>query len=453
MEKNKKEMLEKLRNVKSMEEYNLEMMKKSDEIEIDDVKYLGEAFLEYEENGEKEVYKINVYAVIEGKTIKYYSDDMPLAAETENIGNKESAIIPSPEYEKIFEKNNPIRDIIEDLKQKEMEDQEKPEEEKNIVSLNDLEAEKEQEKDGEEEKTAEDIEEQEKTDDLKISNIKGQVDLDQQVNGETLRKILGLSEEYKSIAPIRSSTIGIKEGSKYHFVAIKNDGTCTILEENVLEEDKQKGKNPYEKDLMVNNDGSLTQESSISNFRIPRRPNLVISVRFDENSSTRETTITDVSGRESRDEDIAYEFEKEGDGWQDPDARESRMTEDGIDASDKMVQKQKEHEDAGCDNDRIENIDEDKNNDDHVHIDPEQKIEGTDITWEQFADMCGHTGNDKVEKVYEEFKEYEADHKDLENEEIVRNIVAEKNREVEKESEREEEYEGRVPWDSGRRRI
>ena len=145
MEKAKKEMLERLKNVESMEEYNLEMLGKADDVEIDDVKYLGQAELNYKVNGKKETEIINVYAVIEGKTIKYYSDDMPLAAETQNIGHRIPAIIPSPEYEKIYEEDNPIKDIIENLKQKEKEEQERPEKERIVASLRELEKEEKEE--------------------------------------------------------------------------------------------------------------------------------------------------------------------------------------------------------------------------------------------------------------------------------------------------------------------
>ena len=146
---NKEEILKRLKAVETMEVENLEDNGIADKVQIDNVKYLGKATLVQEIDGKKEQTEINVYAVIEDKTIKYYSDDMCLGIETVNVGNGEPAIIPSPEYLRMYEKDNPIKDIVNNLKLKEIEEQEKPQEERTTVSLNELEKE-EKEQDGSE---------------------------------------------------------------------------------------------------------------------------------------------------------------------------------------------------------------------------------------------------------------------------------------------------------------
>lgn len=411
MEKVKEEMLERLRNVKSMEEYNLEMLGKSDEIEIDDVKYLGEAEINYRENGKRETLKINVYAVIEGKTIKYYCDEMPLAAETKGVGRNKQEIIPSAEYEKIFKQGTPIKDIIENLKQNEIEEQEKPEEQRKIVSLNELEKQKEDDNIKQEKEEKEEQKEQgkqEKEQSYKISNLKGEVDLDQQVNGETLRKILGLEEEYECIAPVPASSVGVKSNSKYCFVAVKDDNTCTVLEDDILVEDRQEGTNPYDKDSKVNRDGSISEESSISGFKIVNRPNLHLSVGFDERSSTRETTITDVSGRNSRENEMSYELEKEGDGWQNSEARNSLRKEEGIGKSDEMKERKEEHEEVGCEEEKIEDIDNDPTNNTHEHFKGDDLVPGKEeVTFEQWAYELGESTKELIARYEREANKIE----------------------------------------------
>lgn len=423
MDKEKKELLEKLRNVKEMEENNLKELGIDDKVKVDDVKYYGTATLVQKTDGKEETIDINVYAVIEGKTIKYYSDDMCLGAETETVGKNNVGIIPSPEYERMYEEKNPIKDLIENLKQRE--EQEKTGEEgEGVLSLNELELEEKEEL-----KKKEKIEEQEEGQirNWKLSNFKGEVNLDQQVNGETLRKILGLGEEYRNIAPVEASTVGVKSKAKYCFVAIKQDGTYKILGEDILKQDRQEGTNPYDKDTKIDRDGHISQESSIAGFKIVNRPNLYLTVGFDERSSTRETTITDVSGRNSRTEEIGFELEKKGDSsWKNSDTRNILRTEQGIGKTDEMMEKQNSNL-----NDRIENIDADENNDTYVRIDPDAKIPGTDITWRRFANMCGYRGQeDGIQKAYKEFKEYEAENKDLENDEIINDIVEEKENEM-----------------------
>lgn len=145
---NREEMLKRLKVIEAMEVEKLEDNGLSDNVQIDNVKYLGNAALVQDIDGKKEQIEINVYAVIEDKTIKYYSDDMCLGIETVNVGNGEPAIIPSPEYLRMYEKDNPIKDVINNLKIREREEQQKLKEERTTVSLNELEEEEKKEQDG-----------------------------------------------------------------------------------------------------------------------------------------------------------------------------------------------------------------------------------------------------------------------------------------------------------------
>lgn len=431
MEKNEKEILKKLKNIREIAQEDLEA-NNFENYEVKDVIHYNEKVkLVKKENNKKE--KFDLYVVIT-ENQKTEKEEEPIF-EIEYLEDKNGKVYTIAdlihEYDPRSFEN--IKDVVDKSKENEQLQEEEQDEEFRTESLNELEEKEKEEKEEKDKKieTSERKEQDEKIEDLKISNVRGEVNLDQQVNGETLRKILGLGEEYRSIAPVKTSTVGVKGSSKYCFVAIKNDKTCTVLEEDILEPDKQEGMNPYDKDTKINRDGTISQDSSIAGFKIANRPNLYLSVGFDENSSTRETTITDVSGRNSRENEMSYELEKKGDSWQEADARNSLRREQGIGKADEMSKKQKEHAEQGCENERIENIDLDKQNDEHIHlIDPNEKIPDTDITWQKLANMCGYRGEGGVEKAYKEFKDYEADHKDLQNKEIIDNIVEEIENEV-----------------------
>ena len=322
-----------------------------------------------------------------------------------------------------YESPKPIRDVVNKTKENEELPKEEQSEELRTEKLSELE--KEQTEKEEEEKEDEN---DQKVEELQISNLKGEIDLEQQVNGETLRKIFGLEEDYVSIAPVRADSVGVKSSAEYCFVAIKKDRTCTVLGEDKLIEDRQEGVNPYDRDLKVNNDGSLSNESSISGFKIVNRSNLYLSVRFDEGSSTRETTISDRSGRKG-DQEIEHELHKSGDRVIDSDARESLMVEDGIEGSDEMIERQKEHEKLGCENDRVENIDTNQNNNIHNHdeIYLDEKIAGTNMTWRQFASECGFRGEGAIEKATKKFMDYKKSNPDLSNKELVECVIEKEN--------------------------
>ena len=286
MKKERKEMLEKLRNVKNMEEYNLEMLGKSDEIEIDDVKYLGEVELEYREDGKKKYQTINVYAVIEGKTVKYYSDDMPLGAETKGVGKNREVIVPSLEYERMFEKDNPIKDIIEDLKQMEIEEQEKSQEERTVVSLNELEN-NEQKKE-----TKNNKEEQEQEDNIltreKPKYVIQSINVDSTYidNYTTVRHGFKLPPQVKEIA-IAKPMQNDENNLIYDMTIYMLDDKGRIIEDvdgktikDFFKVDRETGKNPQnDENTKINLNGSSERDKThtMRRFKSRENPDLYLS--------------------------------------------------------------------------------------------------------------------------------------------------------------------------------
>lgn len=274
MIKEKEEMLEKLRNVRSMEEQNLDENGLKGKVEINDVKYLGKVTLAQEIDGEKEETEINVYAVLEDKTIKYYSDDMCLGAETINVGESKPAIIPSPEYLRMYEKDNPIKDLIESLKQKETEEQEKPQEEKSVESLNELEAEKEKEEcekvledDEKEIKSVAEIKKKDDTKKLERMNHLQEIDADTMVNYyKDMEKALGIKGVRKFIIVYSEdarqlSETGEQNSSRHSMIAVMDDGSMINLKDK-LEEVKSEGKNSVEGKIQTDADEKTRVENN-----------------------------------------------------------------------------------------------------------------------------------------------------------------------------------------------
>lgn len=394
---NKEEILKELKRIRKEANSDLKRKPEYKNYEVKNVKYYGQVELIKKESAEKVSFDLHVIEVGEKEgevELRYY------------LNGEE---VDFAELLRDYESPTPIRDLIDEAEK----NKELPEKEQDkSLKLHDLnELEKEEKGKDESAKDKEDDKNNEKVKDLKISNAKGEVDLDQQVNGETLRKILGLGEEFDSIAPVRAETVGASGSAEYCYVAIRNDKTCIVLGEDILQEDRQEGVNPYDKDLKVNSNGDITKESSIAGFKIANRPNFFLSVGFDENSSTRSTVITDVSSREGRVGEVGQELEKDGDGWQDHDARNELREENGIGGADNIKEKQEQHEKINCENDRIENIDDNENNNLHEHIiNASTEVPGKNgITFEQWADELNAGTEEIIARFEKEMQENNAE--------------------------------------------
>lgn len=274
MIKEKEEMLKKLQNVEAMERENIQENGLEGKVEIDDVKYLGKATIIQEIEGEKEKIEINIYAVLEDKTIKYYSDDMCLGIETVNVGNGEPAIIPSPEYIRMYEEDNPIKDLITNLKQKEIEEQEKMKDEQTIVSLKELEAEKEKEEcekvledDGKETKIIAEIKKKDETKKIERMNHLQEIDADTKVNYyKDMEKTLGLKGVQKFVIVYSEdarqlSEAGEQNSSRYSMIAVMDDSSMLNLSDK-LEEVKSEEKNSVEGRIQTDADEKTRVENN-----------------------------------------------------------------------------------------------------------------------------------------------------------------------------------------------
>ena len=144
MDKRKKEMLERLRVVKAEEEKELEKVGLKDRVNIKRVQYLSDIQIyrtvidedtgEHKKSEEPDTLCIVSVEEINKETgnivMKYYSGDMLLGTEAKGVGQNEPAIIPSPEYLRVYEEDKPIKDLVADLKEILREKEEKKAQEK-----------------------------------------------------------------------------------------------------------------------------------------------------------------------------------------------------------------------------------------------------------------------------------------------------------------------------------
>lgn len=333
---------------------------------MEELKYCGTIQLERNDNGELE--NIAIYIDSENRVYPIYPDGQEI-----DIG----------QLQRDYKDLSPIRDIVNKSKEIEVQEEEKEPEDR-TVSLEKSEKENEDDKEekSEEQNQDEQILDEEEVKDLKISNAQGKIDLDQMVDGRTLRNIMGLDADYKYIAPVSSSSLNLEgTNASYTFVALKEDGTAKVLYDDVISEDRQEGIATADKDKFVGNDGKVEQKSAISNYVITGT-RYSLSVHYDEGTSSRATTITKRSGRENTKGEIDKELHHQGDLKIDSDSRDSLREKNGIGESDDMKKRQEEHENEECENDRVENIDDDKTNDLHYHITDEQLEELAETTGE-----------------------------------------------------------------------
>ena len=327
-----------------------------------ELEYCGTVQMERKDNGELE--NIAVYIDTDNRIYPVYPDGQEV-----DIG----------QLQRNYKDLNPIKDIINKTKEKEIENDEKESEDR-TNSIDELEQDDKQEEKEEEKEEQEEILDEEKVEDLKISNTKGKIDLDQMVNGQTLRNIMGLGSEYTHIAPVSSSSLGLEgTNAEYTFVALKNDNTAKILHGDIIKEERQEGINTADQDKFVGNDGQIEKKSAVSNYIINGK--YALAVYREQGTSNLATTITVRSGRENTEGEVDTELHRDGDSRINSDSRNELRSKNGVAKSDDEREKFEGHKDKGC-NPEIRDIDGDENNDTHYHITEEQLEELSESTGE-----------------------------------------------------------------------
>ena len=400
MDNMKEEILEKLRQVRDTAYQNLKNQEGYENSVVQNVIYYGPIELINKETGEKEQHELY--------TVEIYDYEEDQISTRIYLDGQEIDML---ELQRTYEDIQPIKEEINRVREEQEQTEDK--DSKSVVyDLNELEKEKEEEERETEEKKEEEEEilDEEEVKDLKISNAKGKVDLNQMVNGVTIRNIIGLDADYTYIAPVTTSSLNLEgTNANYTFVALKEDGTAKILHGEFIREDRQEGINSFNKDKFVGNDGRVEQKSAVSNYVIGNGK-YALSIYHDEGTSSMATTITKRSGRENTEGEIDKELHHQGDKKIDSDARDSLREKNGIGEYDDMRERQESHEDKECENDRVENIDNDQTNDLHFHI-----------TDEQLDELADNTGENK-DVLKERFEREVENHPDANPEQIIKII-------------------------------
>ena len=356
MDIKREEMLEKLRQVKNTASQNLKEQEGYENSVVQNVNYYGIIELFNKETNKKEQHELYTVEIYDYETDQL-STRIYLDGQEIDIG----------EILRTYESIQPIKDEINKAKENE---KESDVEEDKVYKLNELEKEKTEEI--KENKDDKEIINEEEVNDLQISNAQGKIDLNQMVDGRTLRNIMGLDGDDVYIAPVDSSRLNLEgTNAKETFVALKSDGRARILYDDIIKEDRQEGTSPTNQDIFVGNDGEVEKRSAISNYIITGT-NYSLSIYHDDGTSSRATTITKRSGREGVEGEVDIELHHQGDQRIDDDTRNALREKNGKGESDEMKNRQEKHENNNCKNDRIENIDNNKNNDLHFHITEEQ---------------------------------------------------------------------------------
>ncbi len=318
-----------------------------------------------------------------------------------------------------YESPEPIKDVVD----KTRENDEKPEKEQDEeYQKQDLEVLEQKENKIDEKENEEKLE-------SFHTNTTGATSLDQMIDGVTLRNLLKLDGDYEYIKPVDASKLkgfGTKISGEQGIVAIKNNGECKILGDDIIRQDRQEGNNSFDRDLNIGNDGDVEYKSNTSSYQIVNKPNYYISISYDAGekevgTTNKEIKISKRSGREG-DEEVEFELQKIGSAeFEESDERKLRQeNEDGIGKSEKIIKKQEEHEDLGCENDRVEGIDNYENNNIHEHIDigEDDEVPGKDKTFKEWSDELGE-GTDKI---IDRFKREMSNNSEKRPEDIVQTI-------------------------------
>ena len=318
-------------------------------------------------------------------------------------------VIDMGQLERDYEDSDSIKDLVEDYIKEQNEKEKDTDEKEREPDLDDRqnsidELDKIKKRENEEDKELEgvnknDINKQQQEKNRSIGEVHGQISLDMMFQGETLRKILGLSEKDVTIAPVsRSRLIELDPEGNYNnkegFVVIDSKGKQRPLKDDILEPDLQEGNNSFDKDLNIDEKGNVEIESNLASYKVKNRPNVYLSISFDEGTGVRESKISYRSGREGDDEVEFSLLKQEQDDNSDRNkySDEQRRINDGRGKSEEINARQKEHEKNDCENDRVEDIDDYANNDTHAHI-----------TDEQLEKLAEETGENE-DKLRERFK-------------------------------------------------
>lgn len=268
--------------------------------------------------------------------------------------------------------------------------------------------------------------------------IKEETNLNQYIKGETLENKLGLKEagieDGVRLARVSTSSIssvdGVSKSTIDSFVVICKSGQKILLGEDILKPNPQAGLNPVEESTTIDNNGKVDKEVNTTSYLIVNgNGKEYLNVGYDENSGKE---IKYAMWSQERGEYINTELETNRTWIQDDDVREFMYQKgNGIYEAEQMLDKSDEH--GECERKEVEDLDQDPTNDSHEHvvedISENDYIPNTTYTWRDFANKCGYRGEGDIELAFKTFQKQKEAEPDKTNEEIVNEIIEEKEEE------------------------
>ncbi len=435
-EKNNLSTMVKLRNKREREiKENLRNGEHLDTI-INDIKYLGKVEFIEEIDGQKIEEEKDIYLLIEEKDgrvlYRYYDENMKLIAYEGDIREGIMATTDFEDKDKSF-----LKQIDEFNKEDSMslsDIEEKLEKISDTLELDIDEIKEIKELDlNQKIKEAEKDKETLSKDETSHLDIKETTRLSQNIKGQTLGNKLGINNielpngkkltDGEKLAIVNTDSLNKytdrKNSQDYSFVVIRKNGEAVPLDNSILVSDERSGISPINEDLTINNNGNVSKETNVTSYRIVNGNREEFLKIGNDDISGRKIKYSEFS--KEKGEYVTTELETDRDIYIDDDVRQYlKDRTEGRKKANNTIERSKKHDGEQKD---ITLVDNDINNDSHVHVDKNDYIPNTNKTWEQFANELGYRGDGSIQKAQEEFEKEKHKNKELNNEEIIEQMV------------------------------
>lgn len=407
---------------------------------INDVKHLGKITFVEEIDGEKVEQEKDIYLLIEEKDgrilYKYYDENLQLVAYEDSVFEELMAESKFEGKDQSFLKQ--LEELDKDGKSlSQLEEELEKISEVLGISLEEIDEIKELDLKQEIKEKEDNEKEVLDKDETSHLDIKETTKLKQNVKGETLENKLGIKNitlpngqkltDGEKLAVVSTSslnkTVDSKNSQMYSFVVIRKNGEAVPIGENILVQDERSGINPITEDLTINNNGIVNEETNVASYRIVNgNRNEFIKISNDEVSG-REIKYSEFSKENGK--YVSTELETDRDIYVKDDVRQYlKDRTEGREKSDNTIDRAEEHEGEEKD---VTLVDNNPNNDSHVHISPEDYIPNTNMTWGEYANELGYRGEGAIERAQEEFKKSIERNPSSDNKQIVEMTIEEAN--------------------------
>lgn len=411
-------------------------------IVINDIKHLGKVKFIQEINGQKAEEEKDIYLLIEEKDgrilYKYYDENLQLVAVEDSTRDELMA-------ESKFEgKDQSFLKQIEELDKegKSLSQIEAELEEISValgISLDEIDEVKEFDLKQEIKEKEENEKQVLNKDETSHLDIKETSKLNQNIKGETLENKLGIKNitlpngqkltDGDKLAVVSTTSLNnsvdTKNSQSYSFVVIRKNGEAVPIGDDVLVQDERTGINPMAEDLTINNNGIVNKETNIASYRIVNgNRDEFIKISNDEVSG-REIKYSEFSRETGK--YVSTELETNRYMFIDDDVRQYlKDRTEGIKKADNTIERAEQHK---CEEKDITVVDNNPNNDSHVHVSPDDYIPNTGITWAEYANELGYRGEGSIQKAQEQFEKSIERNPSSDNKQIVEITIEEANEE------------------------